>query len=150
MRRLAARREHVLVEQPAATNFLEQVLSGRDPEDLLYREGPRSLTAAFAEVVRVLGLPLGDLTGLTFASLRAGGATWLFEVTRDLELVRWRGRWASMRTLEIYIQEVSADRLLADVEPEVRARVRGLAAAAPGLLRQWHVRQDLPLGHETG
>ena len=137
MRRLAARREHVLVEQPSLTSFLEQVLADREGEELLFRNGPRGLTTAFDEVVRVLGLPRGDLTGLTLASLRAGGATWLFESTRDLELVRWRGRWSSMRTLEIYIQEVSADRLLVEVSPDVRARVRGLAGMSSELMRRW-------------
>ena len=135
MRRLSARREHVLVEQLSLTQWLETALAGRSADELLFRAGPRVFTAAFAEVVRVLGLPVGDLRGLTPASLRAGGATWLFETTRDLELVRWRGRWASNRTLEVYIQEVAADRLLADVGDDVRSRVRRLAASAPGLVR---------------
>ena len=137
MRRLSARREHVLVEQPALTNLLEAFLGRRSPDELMFRAGAQVLPRAFAQVVQGLGLPPEDLVGLTLASLRAGGATWLFETTRDLQLVRWRGRWASMRTLEVYIQEVAADRLLADAGAEVRARVERFSAAVPYLVRQW-------------
>ena len=73
MRRIAARQEHVLVEQRGLTNFLEAVLPHRSGDELVFRCGPRALAAAFAEVVRCLGLPLGALTGLSLASLRAGG-----------------------------------------------------------------------------
>ena len=126
-----------MVEQRAVTEFLERVMPQRAPHELVFREGARALVAAFGEVLRVLGLPRGDLVGLTLASLRAGGATWMFEVSGDLELVRWRGRWSSSRSLEVYIQEVASDRLLADVAPSVRERVRRLSAAAPGLLLNW-------------
>ena len=44
------------------------------------------------------------------ASLRGGGATWLYETSRDLGTVRWRGRWAAARTLEVYIQMIAANR----------------------------------------
>ena len=123
-----------MVEQPTLTRWLETALGPRPDTELVFRAGPSAFRGAFAELVRILGLPVGDLQGLTPASLRAGGATWLFETTRDLDLVRWRGRWASQRTLEVYIQEVSADRLLADATSETRARVRRLASAAPALV----------------
>ena len=139
MRRLAARHEHVLVEQPGLTQFLEAVIPQRAADELVFRDGPRALSVAFDEVVRRLGVPGGALTGMSLASLRAGGATWLFEVTRDLELVRWRGRWASRRTLEVYIQEIASDALLAEVPDDVRQRVRDLARAAPSLMARWVV-----------
>ena len=82
---------------------------------------------------------------MTPASLRAGGATWLFEVCRDLSLVRWRGPWASVRTLEVYIQEVAADRLLADAPAAVRDRVARLAGACPALVRDRVAVQRGPL-----
>ena len=75
MRRLSARREHVLVEQPSLTRWLEAALAGRPRGDLVFRAGAVVFTTAFAELVRILGLPVGDLVGLTPASLRAGGAT---------------------------------------------------------------------------
>ena len=52
-------------------------------------------------------------------------------------MARGTGRWGSMRTLEVYIQEVASDRLLAEVSPSVRARVQRFAAATPALLAEW-------------
>ena len=131
MRRLSARREHVLVEQPALCQFLEATLRRRSASQLLYRAGPAALARGFAALAAILGLPIGGLVGLTLASLRAGGATWFFGETRDLELVRWRGRWGTARTLEVYIQEVGSLHVLASVDQQVRDRVTRFASAFP-------------------
>ena len=58
----------------------------------------------------------------------------LLRSTDNPELVRFRGRWASSRMLEIYVQEVGATSLLPLLERGVRERVAALAAAAPWLL----------------
>ncbi|CAE7359373.1 unnamed protein product, partial [Symbiodinium necroappetens] len=41
-------------------------------------------------------------------SLRAGGATWMMQVTESPDVVRRRGRRVSNRVMKIYVQEVSA------------------------------------------
>ena len=61
MRRLAARREHVLVEQPALTTFLECLAKDKRQDELIFSEGPVALAAAFKELVRALGLPGGGV-----------------------------------------------------------------------------------------
>ena len=134
MRRLAARREHVHVAEPTVTAFLERALAGRAGHELVFQGGGAELRRLFAGLLLALGVPSGDLVGLTLASLRAGGATWYFAETRDLEAVRWRGRWGAVRTLEVYIQEVGALHVLSEVDQSVRDRVGRFAAALPALL----------------
>ena len=136
MRRLAARREHVLVAEPSVTAFLETALRGRAPKERVFPGGGADLRRVLAGLLLALGIPTGDTVGLTLASLRAGGATWLYSETRDLELVRWRGRWGAPRTLEVYIQEVGALHILSEVEQSVRDRVQRFASAMPALIRQ--------------
>ena len=134
MRRLAARREHVLVSEPSVAAFLASAFRDRSGDELVFPAGGARLREAFAAILSGLGVPTGDAVGLTLASLRAGGATWFYEETRDLELVRWRGRWGAPRTLEVYIQEVGALHVLAGVGQPVRDRVHRFAAALPNLL----------------
>ena len=58
-----------------------------------------------------MGLSSGAVNGVRdfdLASLRAGGATWLMNVTESPDLVRRRGRWITNKVMEIYVQEVSA------------------------------------------
>ena len=52
----------------------------------------------------VAGLGLLDL-GLSWAGLRAGGATDFWLRTKNLPALRRRGRWSNEMTLERYIQE---------------------------------------------
>ena len=118
------------MQQPRLCRFLERALSQRDPEERVFSQGALALQRAFEALLQHLGIPYGDSQGLTLASLRGGGATWLYETTRSLELVRWRGRWAAIKTLEVYLQEVAANALLAACPPQVRQRVRRRAAPA--------------------
>ena len=73
--------------------------------------------------------------GLTPASLRAGGATHLFMTTQDMEAVRWKGRWQSLRTVEHYVQEIHCISVLQNMSPTLRDRLAAFAAAAAGSLR---------------
>ena len=77
---------------------------------------------------------------LSWGSCRPGGATGLLRATDNPESVRFRGRWASSRMLEVYVQEVGAVSLLPALSVEERERVRVLAAAAPALLARARLR----------
>ena len=60
---------------------------------------------------------------LSLASLRPGGATWLIGETESPETVRRKGRWQSFRTMDIYLQEVSATTYMNDISPEAKKLV---------------------------
>ena len=71
---------------------------------------------------------------LDLGSLRAGGATWLLNVTENAELTRRRGRWINNRTMEIYIQEVSSVTYLNDLDPATRSLILFHASVFPSTL----------------
>eukprot|EP00971_Amphidinium_carterae_P028957 569401-Amphidinium_carterae.1 len=91
----------------------------------------QALRSMFSALLKFFGLPEGDGLGFTLASLRAGGATWMFQTTRSHDTVRWRGRWASHRTVEIYIQEVAAQTVLPSLPAAVRSKLQRYQHALP-------------------
>ena len=137
MRRVTARRGYARLDEPGLTEFIEAVTSVYASSDLVFPGSYAQFHRAMVALCRELGLPTeSQRGGLSWGSLRAGGATWLYRATESSELVRYRGRWASSRMLEIYIQEVGASSLLPSLPADVRERIRELAAWAPYLLRQ--------------
>ena len=67
--------------------------------------------------------------------MRAGGATWLITQTEQPDLVKRRGRWASMRVMEIYLQEVSAASYLNDLETTVKDKILDAMEFFPEVLK---------------
>ena len=134
MRRITAKRSYTRVDQPGFVDFADAYVAHFNPTIAVFN----GTYAQFRHIVRALaaelGLPLDGPLALTWGSCRPGGATWLLRASDNPELVRFRGRWASNRMLETYVQEVGAVSLLPVLSSEVRARVRALASAAPGLL----------------
>ena len=77
----------------------------------------------------------GDACRLAWSSLRGGGATFLHQAGVPLDMIRWRGRWGSQRTVEIYVQEVAALSVLRDVPLAARLRIALFAARAVPFIR---------------
>ena len=55
-------------------------------------------------------------------------------LSEDAERVRRRGRGLAARTMEVYVQEISATTFFPHLPSAVKAKVLGLASAFPGLL----------------
>ena len=64
---------------------------------------------------------------LELKSLRGGGATALLLRCNDLSFIQRRGGWASLRSMEVYLQELSAVNYTALLDPSTRARILELA-----------------------
>ena len=62
------------------------------------------------------------------------GAEQRFFLSEDIALVAWRGRWAKMKTVEIYLQEVAAQLLLQRLPSTARQRIAVLQSASRALL----------------
>ena len=75
-----------------------------------------------------------DVVGLTPASMRAGGATFLYQQCDQPEVVRFRGRSSNSRMLEIYIQEITANTFADTLQHDQKLKLLRFAAAAPGLV----------------
>ena len=136
-----ARWQHVRCDEPAVVALLFSVF-GRWPADALLfphagqsQARARKLAAYFEALCRGLDVPYGAASGFTLAGLRAGGITALYQACRDLELVRWKGRWDSARTLEHYIQELPMSRAYAELPVQTRARLKALGRLVGYLVR---------------
>ena len=115
MRWLTARREFVLIEDPGTTRLAVTMLKDVARNFLVWPLSPAAWRQKHNALTSFFGISTEDTKGLTPASLRGGGATFLFRRTRSADVVRWRGRWQTHRSGEIYVQEVMA--------PEVTAAV---------------------------
>ena len=82
----------------------------------------------------MLGPPTDKVAGepvLELASLRAGGATDLYVATESWSLVQQRGRWQSLRVMQLYIQELVSQTFFARLSRASQQRVLLLCRAAP-------------------
>ena len=130
MRRVAARHEHVRVEEALITSWLQRLLAGWGPDARLFKGTAVQFRDMFRQLVAFFDVDTRDGIGVTPASLRSGGASWLYLCGMPLEEIRWRGRWSTVRTLEVYIQELAASSLLAALPLSARARVQRFADGA--------------------
>lgn len=128
-RHLAARRQHVRVDDQEIIPFVKASLSGGLPEARIFDAPPAHFRALFSALVEFFGIDARHLVGVSPACLRPGGATWLYQETDSPEQVRFRGRWLSSRMLEIYIQEVAGSSLLNDLQLHEQSRIEQFASA---------------------
>ena len=122
----AARHQAGKLEQPDLISVVSLGFSKLAKDEPLWPFRRSTLRHRLDKVLQALGLPHRPgqkPKPLTLASLRPGGATWLIKATENAELVRRRGRWASFKIMEIYLQEVAAETYLNDLEATVKTRV---------------------------
>ena len=82
--------------------------------------------------------------------LRGSGATFFYIATENIPLLAWRGRWARVRTLEHYLQEVAAQVMLSEVSATCRARIKSLDDVADDRVGTFvHVLSTLGLSHSA-
>lgn len=115
--------QHVRVEDAIFVLFVEKVNEQLGPEKQLLPLGGYSFRLLWDSLLTELGVPVGQRAGLTPASLRAGGATRMFAMTQDVQLVRWQGRWQHTTTLEHYLQEVGSASIVPNLATVARAAV---------------------------
>ena len=87
------------------------------------------LSGVGPQTIKVNGRPPSDL-----GSLRHGGATHLLLTTKDLELVRRRGRWVPGIVMEIYLRKILDTTFAETLDWTLRAKVIQLAGTFPKLL----------------
>ena len=146
MRRLSARREHVRIEDPTIVELAKLLFraSGRGGPLLLRQR--QALEQNARALLAFFGVQWRDHSGLTLASLRGGGATYLYLIDVPLDKIRWHGRWSTVRTVEIYVPECAALSLIPGMPLEQQLRIARFAAAASSLLLETisHLRLTQP------
>ena len=75
-------------------------------------------------IMSKLGIPHRQADrGATPGVLRGSGATFLYGCCEDVNWIAWRGRWARVKTLEYYLQEVAAQMLIHELSEKSKARI---------------------------
>ncbi|CAE7365687.1 mok12, partial [Symbiodinium necroappetens] len=122
----AARHQCVKVDQPQLVKLIRTAFYHLKADEKLWPRSGATLRARFQKLLAALGIPtnaVANVRDFDLASLRAGGATWLMGSSESPDLVRRRGRWVTLRVMEIYIQEVAAMMFLPRLEPELRQHI---------------------------
>ena len=117
---------------------------GSSPADSsIWPYSAATLRKRFVNLLNALELPTekrGEARPFDLGSLRPGGATWLLHHTGDLELVRHRGRWLSVRTMNIYLQEVQVATYIVRVAPRTRFLIEICAGGSQTPIRGLRLR----------
>ena len=120
-----ARRQHCKIDDFLTLKFAEKVFGDLDPSEVLFAGGMSAYRRRWDAVLNRLGVPTGQKQkGATPAVLRGSGATHMYLQCEDLCRVQWRGRWAQLKTIEHYIQEVAAQTLLHNLDSLAKERIR--------------------------
>ena len=135
----AARHQASKVEQPDLIAIIRIGFAGLRAGDPLWHLSGATLRARFLKLLVALDLPSKAYQvpkPLSLASFRPGGATWLIAECEDVELVKRRGRWASHRVMECYLQEVMASTYLLEVPEEAKQKILHAVRIFPSLMVQ--------------
>ena len=144
-----ARHQAAKVEPEDLVRLITLAFGSTSPSEQLWQKSSQTLRRRLDSVLERLGvIARRGERAIDLGSFRPGGATHLLQLTEDSELVRRRGRWASHRVMEIYLQEIASIVFLPNQPLQVRERVLSCARAFPDLLNkaeQW-TQQQLPPG----
>ena len=131
-RNRAARHQALRLDQPYLLEFVVFAFGPLKPGARLWPMAGQTLRNRYRALLQCLALLPGPRgKQLDLASLRAGGATWLMQVTEDSELTRRRGRWLNSKIMEIYVQEVTAVLFLPLLSQPVKQQIFDLMHSFP-------------------
>ncbi|CAE7571859.1 unnamed protein product, partial [Symbiodinium necroappetens] len=139
-----ARHQAARVEPQGLVELIDLVFHGLRPDERLWPRSQQTLRKRLDAVLARLGItPREGEKALDLGSFRPGGATYLLQQTEDLELTRRRGRWASHKVMEIYLQEVASITFYPQLPLPVREQVLRFAQGFRPTLakaKQWEAR----------
>ena len=95
--------ERIVIRDPLAVRLVRTVAAQLRLSDTLAGLTARQFRAAFASCLAKLQLEGRNLP----YSIRRGGATFLWESTRNIDICMETGRWSSRRTARLYIREAA-------------------------------------------
>ena len=131
-----ARRQHGRIDDLPAVEILFGLFGSLNPKEKLFTGSASTFRKQWNSIMSALGVPCKqELQGATPGSLRGSGATFMFSAVQDLSLVAWRGRWSQVKTLEYYLQEVSAFMLIHQLDAISRTKIFYLSDCSMVVLR---------------
>ena len=135
----AAKHQYAKIDAADMVQLVEIAFSKIPKGFRLWPFSGQTLRSRLQSIMQALDLPLGvynDMKALDLGSLRAGGATWLMQVTESGDLVKRRGRWVSEKVMSIYLQETTALQYLKAIPDNAQRKVLTYARAFPEILRK--------------
>ena len=120
-----ARQQHVKISNPDIIFFVDSLFAELPLRQKIFGASISAYRNQWNAIMKVLGVPFRQhQKGVTPGTLRGSGATQLYLMTENIPLISWRGRWARVRTLEFYLQEVAAQVLLHSLSPKSRILIQ--------------------------
>eukprot|EP00438_Fugacium_kawagutii_P033912 Skav205523 [mRNA] locus=scaffold4253:32384:35068:+ [translate_table: standard] len=108
-----ARRQHGRIDDEQIIAVVDSLFGSLPMQARLFTGTMGMFRRQWNAIMTKLQIPCSQVQrGATPAVLRGSGATFLYQTSEDVQWVAWRGRWARNRTLEFYLQEVSAQLLI--------------------------------------
>ena len=124
--RRGPRRTHVRIDEPEVVQFLAWRARTQPVGYYIFGGSTQTWRRRLQQLVANL---TGEPRTILPSSLRPGGATHFYhEWGENIPRLQWRGRWACQRTLEHYVQEWAAQRVLHKVPAQLLTRLKDLAA----------------------
>lgn len=135
----AARHQSTRLDIPDLLQVATLAFEKLEPARYIWPFSPQTFRNRFKTVLSAIGLPTvhsKNMKALDPGSLRAGGASWLMQVTDRGDIVRRRGRWQNQRIMEVYVQEVGSLIYLQYLDPLTRQKVIELASHFTAVLNR--------------
>ena len=130
-----ARRQHGRIDDPSIIALTEKLFGKLSLDSKLYPGSASTFRKQWDSVMDRLEVPRRQSQhGATPGVLRGSGATYLYCNSEDINWVAWRGRWARVRTLEFYLQEVSSFMLVHELSKSARSKIFALADASASII----------------
>ena len=121
--------QHVKIDHPGVSVFLQSMLGSLSGEDKIYPGTPGTFRRRWNILLQALSIP-SDFR-LTPGSLRPGGTVALYRKGVAIHDILWALRLKHLETLQHYLQEVSTDMTLFDLPREAKDAVTSLAFCLP-------------------
>lgn len=126
-----ARHQSAKVDAADLLTVIDLAFRSLESNQRLWPFSPQTLRNRFKALLTALTLPIRttpELRMLDLGSLRSGGATYIILMTEDSELCRRRGRWSSMKMMDIYVQETMALQYMKMIPESARLQVLQVAS----------------------
>ena len=127
---------HACIRDSLIVDFVRGYCRGHSLKDRLYLGTFGQFTRLWKKYLGILGVACSAPLGFTPASLRAGGATWLYTAGMPVVEIMWLLRHEAEKTARHYIQAAAAAQTYGRLSSAARSRTVELAAALPELLER--------------
>ena len=146
-----AKHQAARIDPADIVQLLQIAFSKKSREQKLWPLSASTLRKRLADLLKAIKLPTEGSGSQHFdlSSLRPGGASWLLSCCEDSEMVRRRGRWATTRTMEIYLQEVQYVTFVERLPAATKEVIHTCAAGFPDLLKKVQFFTDAAIPSST-